>query len=138
VDPEFEKEFYRLGGFRILGKRAVRIDILERLADLIRPAIHWKPGDNSRPEGAYGDGRFLVTPAMMSILGAKAEDMEEILKALGYQGENLPEAEVSARLASLAQQAATAAPAAEPAGAVAEAGTAEDAAGAVEADTAVE
>jgi ATP-dependent RNA helicase SUPV3L1/SUV3 len=31
-------------GFRFLGKRAVRIDILERLADLIRPLLQWKPG----------------------------------------------------------------------------------------------
>src|SRR5690606_23379262 len=95
VDPEFEKEFYRLGGFRILGRRAVRIDILERLADLIRPALHWKPGEGARPEGAYGDSRFLVTPAMMSILGAKSEDMDEILKALGYQGETLTETAVA-------------------------------------------
>ena len=36
--------FYRLAGFRMLGRRAVRVDILERLADLIRPALAWKPG----------------------------------------------------------------------------------------------
>ena len=47
VDPEFEPEFYRLAGFRILGRRAVRVDILERLADLIRPALGWKPGTMS-------------------------------------------------------------------------------------------
>ena len=40
----FERIFYKLAGFRFLGKRAVRIDILERLADLIRPLLQWKPG----------------------------------------------------------------------------------------------
>ena len=44
IDPSFDKTFYKLAGFRNLGRRAVRIDILERLADLIRPALAWKPG----------------------------------------------------------------------------------------------
>ena len=44
VDPAFERSFYKLAGFRMLGRRAVRIDILERLADLIRPALSWKLG----------------------------------------------------------------------------------------------
>jgi ATP-dependent RNA helicase SUPV3L1/SUV3 len=90
ADPAFEREFYRLAGFRLLGRRAVRIDILERLADLIRPALHWKAGTTPRPEGAGVEGAFFVTPAMMSILGATADDMEEILKALGYRGEPAP------------------------------------------------
>ncbi|WP_037418331.1 helicase-related protein, partial [Sinorhizobium sp. CCBAU 05631] len=44
TDASFERTFYKLAGFRYLGKRAVRIDILERLADLIRPLLQWKPG----------------------------------------------------------------------------------------------
>ncbi len=44
TDPSFDPAFYRLAGYRLLGRRAVRIDILERLADLIRPALGWKPG----------------------------------------------------------------------------------------------
>ena len=101
VDPEFEPEFYRLAGFRILGRRAVRVDILERLADLIRPALGWKPGTGQRPEGGFDGNAFLVTPAMMSILGATAADMEEILKALGYRAEPKTAAEIDARLAEL-------------------------------------
>ncbi|MGB6118241.1 MAG: helicase-related protein, partial [Mesorhizobium sp.] len=38
VDTTFDKEFYKLAGYRMLGRRAVRVDILERIADLIRPA----------------------------------------------------------------------------------------------------
>ena len=44
VDPDFDRAFYKLAGFRMLGRRAVRVDILERLADLIRPALAWKAG----------------------------------------------------------------------------------------------
>ena len=44
--------FYRLAGFRFLGKRAVRVDILERLADLIRPALQWEAGRAGRASGS--------------------------------------------------------------------------------------
>jgi ATP-dependent RNA helicase SUPV3L1/SUV3 len=43
TEPGFERNFYKLAGFRFLGKRAVRIDILERLADLIRPRCNGSP-----------------------------------------------------------------------------------------------
>lgn len=87
VDPTYNRKFYRLSGYRILGRRAVRIDILERLANLIRPALSWKPGIEPRPDGAYDGRNFFVTPTMMSILGANSTDMEEILKGLGYQSQ---------------------------------------------------
>ncbi|AZO45847.1 helicase [Mesorhizobium sp. M7D.F.Ca.US.005.01.1.1] len=98
IDPAFDKTFYKLAGYRNLGRRAVRIDILERLADLIRPATNWKPGLGQRPDGAYDGQSFMVTPPMMSILGATADDMEEILKGLGYRSEPKPAVEVKARL----------------------------------------
>ncbi|HEY4193775.1 MAG TPA: helicase-related protein [Mesorhizobium sp.] len=98
IDPAFDPAFYKLAGYRNLGRRAVRIDILERLADLIRPATNWKPGIGPRPDGGYDGTAFMVTPAMMSILGANADDMEEILKGLGYRAEPKPATEVKARL----------------------------------------
>ncbi|MGN6585105.1 MAG: helicase-related protein [Rhizobiaceae bacterium] len=97
-DPAFDPAFYRLAGFRLLGRRAVRVDILERLADIIRPALAWKPDGAVRPTAAFDGNAFLVTPAMMSILGAKAEDMEEILKGLGYRAEIKPAAEIEERI----------------------------------------
>ncbi|MDV6225678.1 helicase-related protein [Nitratireductor aquimarinus] len=116
-DPAFEKAFYGLAGYRNLGRRAVRVDILERLADLIRPALSWKPGSGARPEGGYDGAAFVVTPAMMSILGATADDMEAILKGLGYRGEPKPAEEVATHLKSLddaaAEKAATPAQAAD-------------------------
>ncbi len=85
---EIAAEAYVLCGYRKLGEKAVRIDILERLADLIRPALSWrKDGGTPPPEGAI-DGRcFHVTPAMLSILGATHDNMEVVLKNLGYRAE---------------------------------------------------
>lgn len=117
TDPSFERAFYKLAGFRFLGKRAVRIDILERLADLIRPLLQWKPG-TPRPEGAYDGRRFMATTAMLSILGATPDDMEEILKGLGYRADSVKAEEVAAHLA-----AATPAPADAAAAAPAETNT---------------
>lgn len=112
TDPSFEREFYKLSGFRFLGKRAVRIDILERLADLIRPLLHWKPDSGPRPDGAYDGRRFVSTPAMLSILGATQDDLEEILKGLGYRSEAVTAEDAAAHLstldAKLAQNAAEA------------------------------
>ena len=52
------------------------------------------------------------TPAMMSILGANADDIEEILKGLGYRSEAKPADEVKERLEALDQAAREAAQAA--------------------------
>ncbi len=89
VDPAFDRNLYRLVGFRVAGERAVRLDILERLADIIRPLIAWKPvGDATPPEGAIPQGGgFTVTVAMTSLLGCSGEDFNSILKALGYRME---------------------------------------------------
>ena len=100
AEPGFERTFYRLAGFRFLGKRAVRIDILERLADLIRPLLQWKPGTSPRPEGAYDGRRFTTTTSMLSILGATPDDMEEILKGLGYRADVVSADEAAAFLSS--------------------------------------
>ncbi|KQU92498.1 helicase [Mesorhizobium sp. Root102] len=141
IDPAFDKTFYKLAGYRNLGRRAVRIDILERLADLIRPATNWKPGLGQRPDGAYDGQSFMVTPPMMSILGATADDMEEILKGLGYRAEPKPAVEVKARLEAqdnAAREAAMAKFAAEEAARAEQAKAAEAAATDAAAEAAIE
>ena len=92
VDPALDADIYLQFGFRIFGRRAVRIDILERLADLIRPALSWRQGsDGERPDGAVDDGRgFMATTAMTSLLGASGDDMSTILRGLGYRLERKP------------------------------------------------
>ncbi|RFC63562.1 helicase [Fulvimarina endophytica] len=98
ADTTYDPKFYALAGYRLLGRRAVRVDILERLADLIRPALSWKPGEGRRPDGAYAGNQFLITPGMLSILGATADDMEEILKGLGYRADTKDANAVEAEL----------------------------------------
>ncbi|GAB4529939.1 MAG: DEAD/DEAH box helicase [Roseibium sp.] len=90
VDESIDKALYKVVGFRVCGPRAVRVDILERLADLIRPLIAWKPLDAevSPPEGAIAQGGgFTVTVAMTSLLGCAGEDFSAVLKSLGYRCE---------------------------------------------------
>ncbi len=89
VDPAFDKTLYRLVGFRVAGERAVRLDILERLADIIRPLIAFKSVDGvPPPEGALPQGGgFMVTVAMTSLLGCSGEDFASILRGLGYRSE---------------------------------------------------
>jgi ATP-dependent RNA helicase SUPV3L1/SUV3 len=88
TDPKVADAFYRVAGFHSCGPRAVRIDMLERLADLIRPLIAWRPDaahpDAIAPKGATGDGGFRATPDMMSILGCSGEELGHVLKALGF------------------------------------------------------
>ncbi|MER0237258.1 helicase-related protein [Fulvimarina sp. MAC8] len=98
ADTTYDPKFYELSGYRLLGRRAVRVDILERLADIIRPALSWKPGEGRRPDGGYSGNQFLITPGMMSILGATADDMEEILKGLGYRADQKDANAVEAEL----------------------------------------
>jgi ATP-dependent RNA helicase SUPV3L1/SUV3 len=86
VDPEISKPLYRLVGYRLCGSRAIRVDILERLADLIRPALSWRPGaPGEKPAGAFDGRGFTVTVAMTSLVGCAGEDFAAILRALGYR-----------------------------------------------------
>src|SRR2546425_2324358 len=53
ADMEIAKVLYRTAGYRVCGERAVRVDILERLAGIIPPALAWPPGAaGAQPPGA--------------------------------------------------------------------------------------
>ena len=85
------RDAYRVLGYRQCGERAVRVDILERLADLIRPALAWRetsPGE--KPAGAFDGRGFVVTQAMTSLTGSAGEDFASILRALGYRMDRRP------------------------------------------------
>lgn len=89
VDPSFDKALYPICGFRICGTRAVRFDILERLADVIRPLIAFRPGvsEGEQPDGAADGNGFTVTVGMTSLLGCAGDDFSQVLKSLGYRVE---------------------------------------------------
>ena len=90
ADAAMPEGFYRMGGYRISGKRAVRVDMLERLADMIRDRLFWKPRipEEQRPVGSFEGGGFTIVPDMMSVVGCSGEDFQDILTSLGYRSQN--------------------------------------------------
>ena len=81
--------FYAVCGYRVCGRRAVRVDMLERLADLIRDRVFWKPRipEETRPTGAVEGGGFSIVSDMMSLVGCSGEEFEEILISLGFRAQ---------------------------------------------------
>jgi len=67
--------YYYASGYRPSGKKAVRIDMLERLAGEIRRA---------RDKGDRREG-FEATSQMMSLVGCSGEDFEAILMSLNFR-----------------------------------------------------
>ncbi|MEM7645075.1 MAG: disulfide oxidoreductase, partial [Pseudomonadota bacterium] len=65
--------YYPMAGYRLSGARAIRIDMLERLADLLRPA-------DSR-------NGFEANPDMLSISGTTLEQFADLMEGLGYKAE---------------------------------------------------
>ncbi len=63
--------YYSRAGYRLAGDRAIRIDMLERLADMVR-------GLDAR-EG------FEATSDMLSITGLTLEQFAKLMKGLGYE-----------------------------------------------------
>ena len=91
VEKTISRALYRTIGYRACGERAVRVDILERLADLIRPALSWRPDSpGNKPAGAFDGTGFTVTQAMTSLTGSSGEDFASIMRALGYRMEKRP------------------------------------------------
>ena len=85
---------YRVAGFRLCGDRVVRIDIVERLNDLIRAAIpdHLRPG-GLPPSETSG---FLISPQMTSLTGCSGESFASILRSLGYESHRVKKSEFEA------------------------------------------
>jgi ATP-dependent RNA helicase SUPV3L1/SUV3 len=71
---------YTLAGYRPAGSRAIRIDMLERLADLLR-------AKDSR-------AGFEATPDMLSITGMTLDQFADLMGGLGYKGEKAERAKV--------------------------------------------
>ena len=64
---------YTMSGYRRAGERAIRIDMLERLADLLR-------AQDSR-------GGFEANPDMLSITGMTLEQFASLMQGLGYSAD---------------------------------------------------
>jgi ATP-dependent RNA helicase SUPV3L1/SUV3 len=95
-----------MAGYRATGERAIRIDMLERLADMLRQ-------ENSR-------GGFEAKADMLSITGLSLEQFAHLMEGLGYRAERAERAKVRAVPAAEAEPAAVGA---DPDAAVPEAAT---------------
>jgi ATP-dependent RNA helicase SUPV3L1/SUV3 len=71
VDAHAESGHDTICGYRNAGSRAIRIDMLERLADMLR-------GENSRTG-------FEAKADMLSITGMTLEQFADLMQGLGYQ-----------------------------------------------------
>jgi ATP-dependent RNA helicase SUPV3L1/SUV3 len=93
ADPAIPEAYYRAYGYHLCGPRVVRLDMLERLADVIRPLLSWRSNPDASatpPKGSTGDGGFTATAEMMSFLGCSPEELGNVLKALGFKLERRP------------------------------------------------
>ena len=139
LDPEIDPRLYEVAGFRVAGRRAVRVDILERLADIIRPliALDASRHEGELPPGAAEGNGFRVTVEMTSLLGTAGEDFASILTSLGYRVRRTPKPNAAAVVEGTPAVATTggedASATAEPASADAEATAAVE--GAADAET---
>ncbi|MDA9351872.1 helicase-related protein [Ascidiaceihabitans sp.] len=88
-----------MSGYRIAGERAIRIDMLERLADMLR-------SEDSR-------GGFEAKADMLSITGMTLEQFADLMQGLGYKGEKGERAKVKAAPADAPVEAVSDAPVAE-------------------------
>jgi ATP-dependent RNA helicase SUPV3L1/SUV3 len=71
-----------MAGYRIAGERAIRIDMLERLADMLR-------GENSR-------SGFEAKADMLSITGMTLDQFADLMQGLGYKAEKAERVKVKA------------------------------------------
>jgi len=72
TDPAAPREFYEIAGFRLIGNHeAVRSDMLERLADAVRPL---------GKDGA----EFTVSPDIMGLIGCSGDSFASAMRLLGY------------------------------------------------------
>ncbi|MEQ1755887.1 MAG: helicase-related protein [Micropepsaceae bacterium] len=74
-DSSVPAGFYEAAGYRLCGPRAVRLDMLERLGEIIR----------SKGQNGQMPQSFALTADMMSVLGCGEEDMAQILRAIGFR-----------------------------------------------------
>jgi ATP-dependent RNA helicase SUPV3L1/SUV3 len=72
-DSEAPDGFLGAAGFRKFAGRAIRLDMLERLEDVLEKALI---------EGSTADE---LTPKLVSLLGSSNEQLKEVLEVLGWQ-----------------------------------------------------
>ncbi|MFG6080840.1 helicase-related protein [Paracoccus litorisediminis] len=94
--PDVPKGYYTLSGYHPAGDRAIRIDMLERLADMLRT-------QDSR-------AGFEATADMLSITGMTLEQFSGLMGGLGYRAEKGERAKARAEATPVVEAVAAAEP----------------------------
>ncbi len=93
-DKAIGKEGYRVAGYRACGERIVRVDVVERLAGMIRAAIAGEApgGADGLPSQRTSKG-FVVSGAMTSLTGCSGEQFSSILRSMGFRSVEMKRSE---------------------------------------------
>ena len=93
-DKGIGKEGYRVAGYRTCGERVVRVDVVERLAGMIRAAIAGEaPGGADGPPSQRTSKGFVVSGAMTSLTGCSGEQFASILRSMGFRSVEMKRSE---------------------------------------------
>ena len=98
-DPQAPEGADTMSGYRKAGARAIRIDMLERLADMLR-------AEDTR-------GGFEAKADMLSITGMTLEQFSDLMQGLGYKAERGERTKVKAADTAVAEAAGAETPAAD-------------------------
>lgn len=99
AEKDLPQGYFAMAGYRAAGERAIRIDMLERLADMLR-------SEDSR-------GGFEAKADMLSITGMTLEQFADLMQGLGYKAEKGEREKVKAAPEATAPEAPAAEAAAE-------------------------
>ena len=98
LDVGISKDGYRVAGFRPCGDRIVRVDIVERLADMIRAASVLRPAAEAPGISAHGTRTpptgFAVNGQMTSLTGCSGDQFASILRSMGFEGVEVDRSEI--------------------------------------------
>jgi ATP-dependent RNA helicase SUPV3L1/SUV3 len=75
-NPNVPEGYYDIAGYKVCGDYCVRADMIEKLADAIRPLA--TKSDNNP------NGEFEITAQHMSFIGKSGDSFDAVLKGLGY------------------------------------------------------
>ena len=84
LDSGISHDGYRVAGYRACGERLVRVDIIERLAGMIRATVAGEPAGAGYPSRSLSKG-FVVNGQMTSLTGCSGEQFASILRSMGLR-----------------------------------------------------
>ncbi len=90
IQPALPVGFYRAAGYRVIGGRAVRIDMIERLDLAVRRLAK--------------QGPITATPVLRAIVGCRQEAFDGVMAAIGYNGQGTNDGTVYGPMARSAQR----------------------------------